>query len=468
MNKKGSEYTSKVPRRAINMEEMLMAPSVHQPQPFENRSLLYLMHFFFAFVSGMWDMGTILLVAELTNNSLFLVAIMGLCSGVAVFLFMGLIGNFLDRTNRIVAVRIALVINVLAVSITYSICAYLNLTSTADQVEPAENILHDPVKRSLLYSLPLWAAVAGLACCAINQSIEKDWIVVLSAKDTRWLSGTNSVMTQIDLGCSSLAPALTGVLFAYQSHAAVSLTLLCINAVAVLALYVFMNHLYHAWPALGQKVGVDVLEATDNLNFADLESLIDSEDDDLNDTPAAYGSIGKDTNTRREQKSRLSVRSAAEQTALLSRRVSTEAMRINKQPQTLAPAPTSASGQIKLYFWSTLSTFNDFIASGCAGMMVSYAFLYMTVLCFGSLMTVYIRFCGVEDDLIGLFRGLSALFGYLGAVIFPVCSELLGLHNAAQVAIIYQFALVAVAASSFFWTRDATSVYVVIFAVVSD
>lgn len=410
----------------------------------------------------------VLLVAELTNNSLFLVAIMGLSSGVAVFLFMGVIGTLLDKTNRIIAVRIALLVKVFAVSIAYFICAYLNATSSADPVIAAKMIFDDPFKRALLYSLPLLVAIADMACCAINQSIEKDWIVVLSAKDTRWLSGTNSVMTQIDLGCSSLAPALTGLLFAYQSHTVVSLTLLGINAVAVVALYVFMSHLYHAWPALGQKVGVDVLEATDNLNFADLESLVDSEDDDLNDTPAAYGSIGKDTNTRRDQKSRLSVRSAAEQTALLSRRVSTEAMRINTQPQLQAPAPTSAIGQIRLYAFSALSTFNDFIHCGCAGMLVSYAFLYMTVLSFGSLMTVYVRYCGVQDDLIGLFRGLAALFGFLGAAIFPRISELLGLHSAAQVALLYQFALVAVAASSFFWAENSTTVYVVVFAVVSD
>ena len=41
---------------------------------YSQRWLLYIMHFCFAFVSRMWDMGVALLVAELTNNSLFFVA----------------------------------------------------------------------------------------------------------------------------------------------------------------------------------------------------------------------------------------------------------------------------------------------------------------------------------------------------------------------------------------------------------
>jgi hypothetical protein len=40
-------------------------------KPFDNRRVLFVMHFCFAFVSRMWDMGIVLLIAELTNNSLF-------------------------------------------------------------------------------------------------------------------------------------------------------------------------------------------------------------------------------------------------------------------------------------------------------------------------------------------------------------------------------------------------------------
>ena len=200
MSKKASDFTSKVPRRAINMEDMLVAPRVHQPQPFENRTYLYIMHFFFAFVSRMWDMGIVLLVAQLTNNSLYLVALTGLCCAMAIFLFMGAIGAFLDKTNRLVAVRIALVIKFVAVSAAYAVCAYLNTITDTSATAGLDDVYRSKVRRNLLYTLPVLGAIAGMSFTAITQSIEKDWIVVLSAKDTKWLSTTNSVMTQIDLG----------------------------------------------------------------------------------------------------------------------------------------------------------------------------------------------------------------------------------------------------------------------------
>lgn len=276
------------------------------------------------------------------------------------------------------------------------------------------------------------------------------------------------------VGCSSLAPALTGLLFAYRSHEAVSIILLCVNTLAVIALYVFMSHLYNAWPALGQKVGVDVLEASDILNNYDLESLEDDEDYDLDDTAGVYGSVGTGSGVP-TGRNRLSVRSAAEAKALLSRRVSTEGMRINTSTAAAAAGDTvthSTLTRVKAYCGqhccSVSSVFSDFYYSGCVGMMVSYSFLYLTVLSFGSLMTVYTRYCGVTDDMVGLFRGLSALSGYLGALLFPWASDALGLYNAAQVAIVYQFVLVAVAASSFFWAEVGVSVYVVIGAVVRN
>jgi hypothetical protein len=45
-------------------------------------------------------------------------------------------------------------------------------------------------------------------------AVEKDWVVVLSGSNSEWLSYTNSVMSQIDLACESLGPALMGVIFA--------------------------------------------------------------------------------------------------------------------------------------------------------------------------------------------------------------------------------------------------------------
>lgn len=457
-------------RRQMNMDTMLLKPIDPAVHPFENRQQLYLMHFFFAFVSRMWDMGIVLLVAQLTNNSLYLVAIIGLSCAMSIFLFMGSIGHILDKTNRIVAVRMAMFVKITAVTVAYGVCAYLSMQQ-APSVSAVLDAEVAKFHKILLYSLPVISAIIGIAFCAITQSIEKDWIVVLSGKDTVWLSTTNSVMTQIDLMCSSLAPAVTGVLFANMSHTTVSIILLLINAVSTAALYVFMSHLYYSWPALGQKVGVDVLDAVDDLNCADLESFDDLNSEDLNETPGIYGAISNakphHLHPNKEENSRLSVRTAEEIKMQLSRRVSTGAVQINNSSSAAVTEEGTCCGSFLGICANFSGRFKDFMKSGCAGMMVAYAALYLTVLSFGSLMTVYTRWAGVTDDLIGLFRGVNALFGYAGAVMFPYLSQRWGLWQCAQVAILYQFLLVATAASSFFWARDSVSVYIVMFAVVS-
>lgn len=85
---------------------------------------------------------------------------------------------------------------------------------------------------------------AALAFQAISQSIEKDWIPVLSngtyppaliyyeyiitslftnTGSSSWLSEVNAMISQIDLGCKSVAPAITGVLFSVMPANAVSI-----------------------------------------------------------------------------------------------------------------------------------------------------------------------------------------------------------------------------------------------------
>lgn len=164
--------------------------------PFQHRYLLYAMHLFFAFTSRMWDMGIVLMIAHVTNNDLKIVALAGFMSTVSVFLFMGYVGHYLDATNRLTAAYSALTVKIVVVSIAYCVCAFL-----------AEEPFYSS---KFIYILPCASAIASLCFNALNQSVEKDWVVVLADKDSAWLTTTNSTMSQIDLACASFAPALTG------------------------------------------------------------------------------------------------------------------------------------------------------------------------------------------------------------------------------------------------------------------
>ena len=97
--------------------------------------------------------------------------------------------------------------------------------------------------------------------------------------------------------------------------------------------------------------------------------------------------------------------------------------------------------------------------------MIAFSFLFFTVLSFGGLMTVYIRWTGMSDHFIGMARGFSSLTGLLGSKIFPVCRDRFKIYNTAYVSILYQFILVSIAASSFYWATPNVTVLLVIFAV---
>lgn len=351
-------------------------------KPFQDRTPLYLMHFFFAFASRMWDMGIVLLIAEITNNSLFLVAATGFVSSLSIFLFMSSIGSWLDRNNRMLAVKLTLSAKALAVSVAYIITAILNYKHLA---------LTPSLRSYALYTLPVLCAIAGVAFSTITQSVEKDWIVVLSAGDSAWLSDTNSFMSQIDLACSSFAPAVTGFLFSALPKEAAAVSLLLTNGLTTAFLYTYMNNLYRAWPLLANR------------------------------------SQNKDSNSKSS-------------TATTSK-------------SSIAPKKSS-------HFLS------EFMSSGCAGTMIAYSFLYLTVLSFGSLMTVYLRTAGIADKWIGISRGLASLTGFAGAFLFPFFMRRFGLWMTSQVAISYQSFLVSIAALSMFWGRSHASVITMMVTVV--
>ena len=86
----------------------------------------------------------------------------------------------------------------------------------------------------------------------------------------------------------------------------------------------------------------------------------------------------------------------------------------------------------------------------CCGVMIAFSFLFMTVLSFDTIMTVYLLFMGMEEVYVGIARGISAFIGFLGAMIYPYCREKFGLWNSGTIALIWQVFFVGVAASSFF------------------
>ena len=74
----------------------------------------------------------------------------------------------------------------------------------------------------------------------------------------------------------------------------------------------------------------------------------------------------------------------------------------------------------------------NLLTSGCAGTLISFSCLFLTVLSFGSIMLVYLRWAGLPDYYIGLARGLSSLAGFSGALVYPHARKRFGLFKTGE------------------------------------
>jgi hypothetical protein len=91
---------------------------------------------------------------------------------------------------------------------------------------------------------------------------------------------------------------------------------------------------------------------------------------------------------------------------------------LTKDEATATPHPSGASKTL--------------LSSGCAGALISFSCLFLTVLSFGSIMIVYLRWSGLPDHYIGLVRGLSSLVGFMGALLYPYARQRLGLFRTGE------------------------------------
>ena len=71
------------------------------------------------------------------------------------------------------------------------------------------------------------------------------------------------------------------------------------------------------------------------------------------------------------------------------------------------------------YGHSLLEGFQLYFKQSCVLATLSLSILHLTVLSFGILMTAYVKWLGLSEVLLSLYRGLGALTGVLGARFFP-------------------------------------------------
>ena len=185
---------------------------------FDKPHLIYFMHSAFSLLSQMWNFGIALFIASISSNSLFIIALTGFIQNLSIVLLLPVIGKWVDRTDRLVAVHTALFVKVVFITLGFSICAFLpssgnSYMADSNVTDGDDKDIVDSNFYLYVVCLPIIVAAASLGFYTYRLCIEKDWVIELANRDSEWLANANSVMSQIDLACKSFAPAATGKIY---------------------------------------------------------------------------------------------------------------------------------------------------------------------------------------------------------------------------------------------------------------
>lgn len=188
------------------------------------RRLIYASYFASQFSEWAWQFAVVLFLAAVSNyRSILLVSSYFLTTYGSVMVFGVPIGNFLDRSDRLRAVRRCIVIEHGAVLMaTVACCWLLSKTERSHayshaQAEGEDAVLpHDKLSIALMVAVHVFGSVAMSFDQGFLVAIERDWIVCLSRQTTdqeAWLSRTNVTLRQIHLACKVASPIFASWIF---------------------------------------------------------------------------------------------------------------------------------------------------------------------------------------------------------------------------------------------------------------
>ncbi|GAB1599459.1 solute carrier family 40 member 1-like [Argonauta hians] len=214
--------------------------------------LVYLSHTLSCWSDRLWSFSVGLFLIQIAPDSLQLTAIYGLISGSMVFFLGAIIGNWVDKTERLKTVKISLFINnasIITCAIIVSVHLYWK-TEISEQWNGAADVL---VKIGIIG----FAVIAKLASLAGNISVKNDWVVEISERDPSKLAYMTAALRRIDLAVKLLAPVLAGQIMTYISVLAGSSLIASWNFVSVFVEYYLLYRVFQSVPSLATKKSKD-------------------------------------------------------------------------------------------------------------------------------------------------------------------------------------------------------------------
>ena len=213
---------------------------------------LYTSHFLSTWNMRLFEFGAVLFLANIYPNTLLPMSIYALVRALAAVLLSPLIGQYIDRTDRLVSIRLSIIGQRCAV-----ICSCLLFWAMLEKAA----LYHARFGAVFLAILSTLACIEKLCATANTVAIERDWVVVIGNNQETYLQDMNAQMRRIDLFCKLIGPLAIALIDGLSPRIAVLVTL-GLNAVSMAAEYGLIARVYHAVPGL-QEHGISAANGAD-------------------------------------------------------------------------------------------------------------------------------------------------------------------------------------------------------------
>ena len=182
-------------------------------------------------------------INKLASENLRIVAIYGFVVNVSAIIFGASVGRWIDQNKRLFAAKVCLLAENVSVTLAYLVLVLYYTFWMENEVS----------KWIVIGSVILISILANLASLGCKITIEKDWIVVMTAGDETRLASMNAVFTTINLAALVLSPMFSGLLFHLANQEVVALAIGLWNIVSIFIEYYLMISIYNDHPELAMK-----------------------------------------------------------------------------------------------------------------------------------------------------------------------------------------------------------------------
>ncbi len=210
--------------------------------------LLFASHFLSTFGDRMWEFSVAIFMLKIAPSSLSLVAMYGLFLVLSQLFSATYIGSWVNRTERLRAVRIAVFIQNIMTS--GGACFVLVLLYNNAHMDNNWNGLNPGLVYFCIVMTLLFGMVGVVYSMARKIAVELDWVVVVCEGNENDLSSVTSTCKTIDLGCKVSGPILVGIIMSSNGPANAAFFIAVWNIVSAVFEMVMLQKIYNETPKL--------------------------------------------------------------------------------------------------------------------------------------------------------------------------------------------------------------------------